>query len=85
MKNRRSIKKLTISLMIAWLSIIALAGCQGSVKFAPPPLDDPPLLESMVPDKNDKTGEPGFWMNRSDAEDERNFREGLRATKKIWH
>jgi hypothetical protein len=38
----------------------------------------------MVPDKNDKTGEPGFWMNRPDAEKERNFREGVRAVKKTW-
>jgi hypothetical protein len=84
MKNRKSIKRPAIFLMMLWLSIFGLAGCQGAVKFAAPPLDDPPLLESMVPDKNDKTGEAGFWMNRGDAEDERNFREGVRATKKVW-
>ena len=81
--NRKLMRCLIKSLLI--LSILTAVGCGGnSAHFVAPPLDDPPALNSMVPDKNDKTGEPGFWMNRPDAEKERNFREGVRAVKKTW-
>lgn len=77
-----------MSLLI--LSILpGVIGCGENIKYVPPQnvvqsFDDPPDLNSMVPDNNDKTGEKGFWMNRPDAEKERNFREGVRATKKTW-
>ncbi len=49
-----------------------------------PPLDDPPLLTSVVPDKNDKTGTPGFWMDRQDMNREAGFREKVRIIKREW-
>jgi len=49
-----------------------------------PPLDDPPLLQSVVPDKNDRTGEAGFWMNRQDMNREAGFREKVRIIKREW-
>lgn len=87
MKRQRFNNKLMACLIrsLLILSILTVVGCGGnSVALAPPPLDDPPALDSMTPDKNDKTGEAGFWMNRRDAEAERNFREGVRAVKRTW-
>ena len=40
----------------------------------------PPNLESCVVDKNDKTGESGFWMNRADILSEVVWRESVRST-----
>jgi len=55
--------------MLSWLILFAGVGCsQKAVEFVPPPLQSPPPLESFVPDQNDKTNEPGFWMNRTDGE-----------------
>ena len=49
--------------------LILSAGCAAGprVKYTPPPM--PPLgqYESVVPDKNDTTGEVGLWMSRGDA------------------
>ena len=39
-----------------------------------------PNLESCVVDKNDKTGESGFWMNRADILSEVVWRESVRST-----
>jgi len=87
MKRQRFKEKLSSFLTkgLLILFILMAVGCGGnSAHIVAPPLDDPPALDSMTPDKNDQTGEPGFWMNRHDAEAERNFREGVLAVKKTW-
>jgi hypothetical protein len=55
-------------MMVLLLISFVAAGCAKTVEFVPPPLQAPPELTSIVPDKNDRTGEKGYWMNRGDAE-----------------
>ena len=69
-------------MMMLLPTIFGLASCLPQTASPLPPavvlmLDDPPLLQSFVPMKNAK-GEPGFWMNREDAEKEAVFREKVK-------
>jgi hypothetical protein len=41
-------------------------------------------LESFVPDKNDQTGEEGFWMNRGDTEDLGGFFGHVHNVRDTW-
>jgi hypothetical protein len=50
----------------------------------PPPLQVPPKLPSFSPDKNDQTGEKGFWMTRGDAEDLGVFFGHVNNVRKTW-
>jgi hypothetical protein len=49
-----------------------------------PEIPPPPQLESMVPDKNDATGDPGFWLSRPDAMAEAFWRGEIQAIKRAW-
>jgi len=55
--------------MMILLISFAAVGCTKSIEFVRPPLQPPPKMKSVAPDKNDQTGEKGYWMNRGDAED----------------
>jgi hypothetical protein len=73
-------------LLTSWLSIFALASCQTApAKTVMPPLPDPPLLSSMVADKNDKTGELGLWQSVVDAQAEAEWRERVRSYKNSFN
>lgn len=71
------------SLLIFGLAF-CLSACAGKPVVAPPPLDPPPLLASMQADNNDRTGEPGLWMDLDDARKEASFRERVRAVIQNW-
>lgn len=45
-----------------------VVACTTQQNIVRPPLDDPPQLGSVQTMENPKTKEPGFWMNRPDAE-----------------
>lgn len=61
------------------------AGCAGkTVEFVKPPLQDPPELASIVSDKNDQTGEKGYWMNRGDAERLAGFFGHINNVRESW-
>jgi hypothetical protein len=70
--------------MMIWLILFAAAGCAKTVEFVPPPLQAPPKLPSFSPDKNDQTGEKGFWMTRGDAEDLGVFFGHVNNVRKTW-
>ncbi len=70
--------------MMLWLISFAMAGCAKTVEFVPPPLKAPPSLASITPDKNDKTGEQGFWMNRGDGENLGEFFGHVNNVRKTW-
>lgn len=66
--------------------VCILSGCGGrSIEFVRPPLQDPPLVKSVVADKNDKSGEDGVWMTWPDYQAEMLFNEHVRNVKKDWH
>lgn len=71
-------------MMMIWLISFAVAGCAKTVEFVPPPLQAPPKLESFTPDKNDQTGEKGFWMNRGDAKETAAFFGHINNVKEHW-
>ena len=50
--------------------MLCVASCatQGPrVKFVAPDVPPPAVVESAAVDKNDRTGEPGVWMNIRDG------------------
>lgn len=59
------VKCLMTSLLM--LTILACATCP-TVKYDLPQVQKEPQAKSVVIDKNDQTGEKGYWMNRPDAE-----------------
>lgn len=74
-----------VLLLSSLLSISALVGCQSAApKLVGPPLPAPPELKSMVPDKNDKTGEVGLWMNMNDGQKEAVYRETVESVRRNW-
>jgi len=42
-------------------------------------------LTSIVSDKNDQTGEKGYWINRGDAESVGEFFGHVNNVRKSWH
>ena len=49
--------------------MLSVAACATGpkVKFTPPATPPPGQYASVVPDKNDATGEAGLWMSRKDG------------------
>jgi hypothetical protein len=75
------------SWLITFALAICLSGCASQapiVKTVLPEIPPPPQLESMVPDKNDATGDPGFWLSRPDAMAEAFWRGEIQAIKRAW-
>lgn len=73
--------------MKSWLILLGLAVCLSAcstIEFVRPPLRNPPLLKSVVPDKNDRTGEKGFWLDRPDLEATMGHFEHTRNVKELW-
>lgn len=66
------------------LTICVAAGCATKVEFVRPPLQDPPRIASIVLDKNDQTGEKGFWLNRDDTEAIARFMGHVIHIKETW-
>lgn len=62
----------------------AMAGCAKTIELVPPPLQEPPKLPSVVSDKNDQTGEKGYWMNRGDAENLGRFFGHINNVRESW-
>ena len=59
------------------LFIAACASPAPRIKYNPPPIPAEPKMESVQPDKNDKTGEPGFWISQKDAKADLTYRSKL--------
>jgi len=66
------------------LLISCVVGCSQSVKLAKPPMGEPIILDSIVSDKNDITGEKGFWINRTDTEKIYILKQRLESIDKNW-
>lgn len=71
--------------MMTLLIFFGAAGCGKSIEFVRPPLQAPPKLESVTPDKNDKTGEAGYWINRGDANNLGGFFGHVNNVREKWH
>jgi hypothetical protein len=67
MKIRRKSMKCLMMILLIFLGVIS--GCSQAIELARPPFKPRPTLESLKTDKNDETGERGYWMNRKDAEE----------------
>jgi hypothetical protein len=52
--------------------------------IAPPPFPVQPKLESLAKDKNDKTGEPGYWLNRQDLNETAGYMRKIEVLKREW-
>lgn len=71
-------------LLSSLLTTSGLVGCQTTSKIVPPPLPDPPTLESTVLMENPKTKELGFWISWPDMQAEAVFRETVKTVKEVW-
>lgn len=70
-----------------FLSLVALAFCLSACASTVPeivksPLRAPPLLKSVVADKNDRTGLDGVWLDWGDYKETLEFFDHTRNVKK---
>ena len=77
-----------ISLILMISLIIGVASSCGRTvtvqKIAPPPLPERPTLTSICKDKNDETGEQGFWLDLLDLKKLTKYAESIEAVRQLW-
>jgi len=79
-------KWINLLLMSLWITgVVSASSCTATIqRVAPPPLPERPVLESITKDRNDQTGEMGFWMSVADLRKLTKFAEDIEAVRERW-